>query len=97
MFMAVVTATLFLRTNLQPDGIAAANEYFSVIFFSLIMLMFDGFAEETLTVQARHIPLCMGWLPIFLPLSLRLCHHAHVRRLRGGDADRAGTHYILPF
>ena len=53
MFMAFVTATLFLRTNLHPDSISSANEYFSVVFFSLIMLMFDGLAEETLTVQAR--------------------------------------------
>ena len=29
----------------------AGNQYFSVIFFSLISLMFDGFAEETLTVS----------------------------------------------
>lgn len=35
-------ATLFLRTNLQPNSLAAAQQYFSVVFFSLIMLMFDG-------------------------------------------------------
>lgn len=34
----------------------AGNEYFSVIFFSLISLMFDGFAEETLTVSTRKSP-----------------------------------------
>jgi hypothetical protein len=50
MLMAVVTATLFLRTNLHPDSVEAGNLYFSVIFFSLISLMFDGFADETLTV-----------------------------------------------
>ena len=51
MLMAVVTATLFLRTNLHPDSVESGNLYFSVIFFSLISLMFDGFAEETLTVS----------------------------------------------
>ncbi|KAK9916362.1 hypothetical protein WJX75_001804 [Coccomyxa subellipsoidea] len=50
MLMAFVTATLFLRTNLHPDSVESGNLYFSVIFFSLISLMFDGFAEETLTV-----------------------------------------------
>ena len=34
----------------------AGNNYFSVIFFSLISLMFDGFAEETLTVRPPLLP-----------------------------------------
>ena len=37
--MAVVTATLFLRTNLHPTSVSEGNLYFSVLFFSLIMLM----------------------------------------------------------
>ncbi len=57
MLMALVTATLFLRTNLHPDSVESGNLYFSVIFFSLISLMFDGFAEETLTVRCQ--PACM--------------------------------------
>ncbi len=48
---AVVTATLFLRTNLHPDSVGSGQVYFGVIFFSLIMVLFDGFAEETLTVR----------------------------------------------
>lgn len=51
MTMAVVTATAFLRTEIKPDSPAAGNLYFGVLFFSSIMLLFDGFAEETLTVQ----------------------------------------------
>ena len=39
MFMAFVTATLFLRTNLHPTSVADAELYFAVLFFSLIMLM----------------------------------------------------------
>lgn len=50
MFMAVVTATLFLRTQLHPDSVGQGQLYFSVVFFSLIMLMFDGFAEMTFTI-----------------------------------------------
>ena len=48
---AVVTATLFLRTNLHPNSVGDGQVYFGVIFFSLIMVLFDGFAEETLTVR----------------------------------------------
>lgn len=51
MFMGVVTATTFLRTELSANSIGSANLYFGVIFFSLIMVLFDGFAEETLTVR----------------------------------------------
>jgi len=47
MFMAVVTATLFLRTQLHPNSLSQGQLYFGVVFFSLIMLMFDGFAEMT--------------------------------------------------
>ena len=50
MFMAVVTATLFLRTQLHPNSLAQGQLYFGVVFFSLIMLMFDGFAEMTFTI-----------------------------------------------
>ena len=51
MFVGFVTATCFLRTNLHPEGVNAADLYFGAVFFSLIMLMFDGFAEETVTVR----------------------------------------------
>ena len=46
--------------NMYTDGVTACdhagNTYFSVIFFSLISLMFDGFAEETLTVCPSLLP-----------------------------------------
>lgn len=64
MFMAVVTATLFLRTNLHPDSVTSANNYFGVVFFSLISLLFDGFAEETITVL--HPACCAPFLALFL-------------------------------
>ena len=58
---SLVTMTLFLRTNLRPGSIANGQEYYGVIFFSLIATMFDGFAEETLTVRQ-------------LSLQYRRCH-----------------------
>ena len=54
---SLVTTTLFLRTNLHPDSISSGQEYFGVIFFSLIATMFDGFAEETLTVRFGQLAL----------------------------------------
>ncbi|KAK9836331.1 hypothetical protein WJX81_006307 [Elliptochloris bilobata] len=76
MFMAFVTATLFLRTNLHPTSIEDGQLYFAVLFFSLIMLMFDGFAEETVTVQRlpgwfkqRSNRLYPAWAYVF-PVSL---------------------------
>ena len=59
-----MTATLFLRTNLHPNSVGDGQVYFGVIFFSLIMVLFDGFAEETLTVrQDLYIRLPVLWLP----------------------------------
>ena len=46
-----MTATLCLRTNLHPDSIKSGQEYFGMLFFSLVVILFDGFAEETLTVR----------------------------------------------
>ena len=72
-----MTATLFLRTNLHPNSVGDGQVYFGVIFFSLIMVLFDGFAEETLTVR----------LAIFLSdmqirLSFLSLHRAPIRSTR---------------
>ena len=68
MFMAFVTATLYLRTQLHADSVAQGQLYFSVVFFSLIMLMFDGFAEMTFTIlrlegfyKQRGMPIPIGY------------------------------------
>ena len=46
-----MAATLFLRTNLHPNSILEGQGYFGFLFFALIVALFDGFAEETLTVR----------------------------------------------
>ena len=88
MFMAVVTATLFLRTQLHPNSLSQGQLYFGVVFFSLIMLMFDGFAEMTFTIlrlpgfyKQRGGPLLLSAVPAMhhanqetsCPLVKRLC------------------------
>eukprot|EP00891_Asterochloris_glomerata_P005114 jgi/Astpho2/5114/Aster-06326 len=77
--IAIVVATLFLRTNLQPNSLAAAQQYFSVVFFSLIMLMFDGFAEMTFTClrlagwyKQRDNNFYPAWAYVFPTTLLRL-------------------------
>lgn len=50
---AIVASTLFLRTNLRPDSLLEGSAYFGFLFFALIVALFDGFAEETLTVRIR--------------------------------------------
>ena len=70
---AFVAGTLFLRTNLKPNSIAEGGLYFGFVFFSLIIAMFDGFAEETLTV-------CPGLRALHLARNQRCVDqevHAH--------------------
>ena len=55
-----MTATLFLRTNLKPDSINHGQEYVGLIFFSLLTILFDGFAEESLTVRSACSPCTTG-------------------------------------
>lgn len=93
MLMAFVTATLFLRTNLHPDSVESGNLYFSVIFFSLISLMFDGFAEETLTVRTRPQPASLSffqWISGYSTLP-----HGHVM-LGNHSWRRQCVSWLLP-
>ena len=55
-----MTATLFLRTNLKPDSIGHGQEYFGMIFFSVLAILFDGFAEEASTVRLIYTPVPRG-------------------------------------
>jgi hypothetical protein len=48
--LSVITAFTFFRTRTHPIGLANGNHYFSVVFFSLIMLMFDGTVEINLGI-----------------------------------------------
>ncbi|KAG8497067.1 hypothetical protein CXB51_008350 [Gossypium anomalum] len=49
-FMAIVTMTLFLRTEMNRDSIAEGGIYMGVIFFGLIMVMFNGMSELSMTI-----------------------------------------------
>lgn len=47
--IASITMTVFLRTRMEVDA-THANEYLSSLFYSLVILLVDGFPELTLTV-----------------------------------------------
>lgn len=49
--MAFMTATVFFRTTLNPDNIQDGSLYLSMIFFSLVHIMFNSYAEMSLTVS----------------------------------------------
>eukprot|EP00884_Botryococcus_braunii_P023385 jgi/Botrbrau1/9730/Bobra.0388s0022.1 len=51
LIMGIITATLFLRTWLHPVGYNNGVLYLSVLFFSLIQIMFDGAVEMHLGVE----------------------------------------------
>ena len=48
--MALITMTIFLRTNMHRDTIADGGIYMGALFFTLIMIMFNGFAELSMTI-----------------------------------------------
>lgn len=78
MFMAFVTATLFLRTQLHANSVAQGQLYFSVVFFSLIMLMFDGFAEMTFTIlRLDGFYKQRGKFRVIAPVSCPTSTHGH--------------------
>ncbi|XP_021846147.1 ABC transporter G family member 39 isoform X2 [Spinacia oleracea] len=49
--MSLITMTVFLRTTMHHKTITDGSKYLGVLFFSLINIMFNGFAELSLTVM----------------------------------------------
>ncbi|KAJ7522660.1 hypothetical protein O6H91_18G021400 [Diphasiastrum complanatum] len=49
--MASIAMTVYFRTKIKHDTINDGNEYMGALFFGLINVMFNGFAEVSLTVQ----------------------------------------------
>eukprot|EP00898_Chlorokybus_atmophyticus_P004211 jgi/Chlat1/4791/Chrsp31S04779 len=49
--LALVTSTLFFRTRLSPNTIEDGNQYLGVLFFSLLIFLFNGFSEIALGIQ----------------------------------------------
>ncbi|KAG8643746.1 pleiotropic drug resistance protein 1 [Manihot esculenta] len=49
-FMASVSMTLFLRTEMHRNNLTDGGIYLGALFFSVIMVMFNGMAELSLTI-----------------------------------------------
>lgn len=67
--LAFISATVFLRTTLDTNSIEDGSLYLSMIFFSLVYIMFNSYAEISLTVRGR---LCFSSLTMKLRLFLSL-------------------------
>ncbi|KAI3868276.1 hypothetical protein MKX03_000187, partial [Papaver bracteatum] len=50
-FIAFVTMTLFLRTEMKEDTVVDGGIYTGALFFTLMMIMFNGFSELAMTVM----------------------------------------------
>ncbi|KAK8956350.1 Pleiotropic drug resistance protein 3 [Platanthera guangdongensis] len=51
MIMAFIVMTLFLRTNMHRDSVVSGGIYMGALFFSIIMIMFNGFSDLSLTIM----------------------------------------------
>ncbi|KAG0616226.1 hypothetical protein M758_5G099800 [Ceratodon purpureus] len=49
--VALITMSVFFRTTLSPDSVGDGGFYLGALFFALINMMFNGFAEMALTIQ----------------------------------------------
>lgn len=49
--VAFITMTLFFRTTLSPNSSNEGNIYLGALFFALVHMMFNGFAEMSITVS----------------------------------------------
>ncbi|GAB2217837.1 hypothetical protein Droror1_Dr00001049 [Drosera rotundifolia] len=48
--IGLIASTLFLRTKLHKQTVSDGLVYMGALFFSLIQLLFDGYAELALTI-----------------------------------------------
>ncbi|KAK1266094.1 ABC transporter G family member 36 [Acorus gramineus] len=48
--VAIIASTVFLRTKMHSDSIPDANLYIGALLFAIIINMFNGFAELSLTI-----------------------------------------------
>ncbi|CAO2824077.1 unnamed protein product [Amaranthus hypochondriacus] len=48
--MSLITMTVFLRTTMHHKSVTDGGKYLGALFFSLINIMFNGFAELSMTV-----------------------------------------------
>ncbi|XP_028802333.1 ABC transporter G family member 39 [Neltuma alba] len=50
-YLAVMTTTLFLRTNMHRDTVADGGTYMGALFFAVIVAMFNGISELNMTIM----------------------------------------------
>ncbi|GKV35777.1 hypothetical protein SLEP1_g43996 [Rubroshorea leprosula] len=50
LFMASITMTIFLRTKMSKDTLSGGSLYTAALFFGLILTMFNGMAELSMTI-----------------------------------------------
>ncbi|XP_048234095.1 pleiotropic drug resistance protein 1-like [Ricinus communis] len=48
--MAIISMTLFLRTEMHREDLTDAGVYLGALFFTLVMIMFNGMAELSMTI-----------------------------------------------
>lgn len=48
--MAFVAMTLFLRTNMHRESVKDGGIYMGALFFTVTSIMFNGFAEMSMTI-----------------------------------------------
>jgi ABC-2 type transporter len=48
--MAFVASTVFLRTNMHRDSVTHGGIYTGALFFTIIMIMFNGLSELAMTI-----------------------------------------------
>jgi len=51
MIVATITMILFLRTQMNHDTIAGGGKFLGALFFSLVIMMFNGMAEVQMTLR----------------------------------------------
>ncbi|KAK9022552.1 hypothetical protein V6N11_002804 [Hibiscus sabdariffa] len=49
--MALITMTLFLRTEMHKDSVRGGGIYMGALFFGMVMIMFNGMAELSMTIS----------------------------------------------
>lgn len=49
--VAFITMTVFLRTEMHRDTVTDGGIYFGALFFTLIIIMFNGFSELAMTIM----------------------------------------------
>ncbi|CAN6442098.1 unnamed protein product [Victoria cruziana] len=50
LFVAVITMTVFFRTRLHHDSVEDAGIYLGALYFSIIMILFNGFTEVSMLI-----------------------------------------------